>query len=84
MNDEVKRVIEIFSKQYQDLQAVKVVRYDDHRFLVLANSNGDNYNGSWYGVDLKSQAASSYSPIVEMEKFIKLVQSQTIYEGAYK
>ena len=82
MTNDVKEVVEIFNKQYPELTVIRVVQYDDHRYLVLS-SNGSktiNFNGSWYGVDTSKNEVSAYSPVVELEKFFNLVQKNTLYK----
>ena len=83
MSNEVKRVVEIFksNKDYSMLTVMKVVKYDANRYLVLAklDPNKPDYNGCWYGVDISSKGISAYSPVVEMKKFRKLVDNNTLY-----
>lgn len=81
MTNEIKEVVEIFNKQYPELTVTRVVRYDDHRYLVLSSnaSQTQNFNGSWYGVDTSKNEVSAYSPVVELEKFFMLVLEHTIY-----
>ena len=82
MTKEALDVMNKFERKHKDLTVMRIAKYDKTRYLVLAQEDPKkvSMNGGWYGLDTTSGLVYSYSPVMEIKKFNKIVSNNTIYK----